>query len=65
MLYRGRITGSHRFQAGSAEYLCLHEQPQFLRTTPKAQNYRAYIYGTEYYGDSPPAFSSMINHDAP
>ena len=66
LLYEGTMAGSAWHEAGSAEYLCLHKHPQFLRTTAGLQSERARIYGTEYRAiDRPPAFSSMAHHDAP
>jgi hypothetical protein len=59
------MAGSKYNQAGSAEYLCLHKQPQFLRITPGVQDVRSYIYGTEYRDNHTPAFSNMRYHDAP
>ena len=65
-LYHGTMAGSAWDQAGTAEYQCLHQQPEFIRTTPGIQNARGYLYGTEYESlDSPPAFSDMFRHDAP
>lgn len=65
-LYEGVVAGSAWNQAGSAEYLCLHKEPQYLRTTPGVQVERAYLYGTEYRAlQSPPAFSNLVHHDAP
>ena len=66
LLYEGTVAGSNRNAPGSSEYLCLHNSPQFLQTAPGYQPARATLYGTEYRAqDSPPAFSSMLNHDAP
>ena len=65
-LYQGTMAGSSFNEAGSAEYLCLHQQPQFLNTTPGVQTYRGYLHGTKYAArDSPPAFSEMFLDDAP
>ena len=65
-LYQGTMAGSSYNHAGSAEYQCLHQQPQFLRTTPGIQQGRGFLYGTEYEAlNSPPAFSDMFRHDAP
>lgn len=60
------MAGSAKNQAGSAEYLCLHEQPQYLSTTQGVQTQRSYLYGTEYGAvDSPPAFSNLVYCDIP
>ena len=66
LLYEGIVAGSYYPEAGSAEYLCLHREPQLLRITPGLQNRRARLYATEYRSvDNPPAFSNMLDHDAP
>ena len=65
LLYQGTVAGADHSQAGSAEYLCLHKQPQFLRTRSGVQSTRSYLYGTEYRSIEAPAFTSMLNHDAP
>ena len=51
-----------------SSYLCLHRQPQFLRTTAGLQQGwgRLYVYGTLYEArDNPPAFGSIEHHEAP
>ena len=66
LLYEGGVAGSRWDEGGSAEYLCLHNQPQFLRTQNGRQNERAKLYGTEYRAiDSPPALQNRVHHDAP
>ena len=65
LLYDGTVAANHRGQGGSAEYLCLHKQPQFLSTTPGIQGERSYLDGTEYRSSQGPAFISMNYHDAP
>ena len=66
LVYEGAVVGSQQLEAGSAEYLCLHNIPEFLQTTPGQQNHRARLYGTEYEAlSSPPAFSDILRHDAP
>ena len=66
LLYQGTMAGSAWNEAGSAEYQCLHQQPQFLQTTAGRQGERSRIHGTEYRAlDSPPAFSDIVHHDAP
>ena len=65
-LYEGFVAGSAWDHAGSASYLCLHETPQFLRTTPGQQEGRTGIHATEYeVRASPPAFGNMRGHNAP
>ena len=66
LIYAGIVVGSHRSEGGSAEYICLHSQPQFLRTTAGLQNTRTRLYGTEYEPlDNPPALGNLLRHDAP
>ena len=65
-LYEGFVAGSEWTQAGSASFLCLHESPQFLETTPGLQEGRGRIHATEYEPRaSPPAFTNIYRHDAP
>ena len=59
------MAGTRHDQAGSAEYLCLHKEPQFLSTEPGLQSWRSYLEGTEYLSREGPAFNSMNYHDAP
>ena len=42
------MAGSGYDEAGSTEYLCLHEEPQFLNTNHGLQPHRGRLYGTEY-----------------
>ena len=65
-MYEGQVAGSKWDEAGSAQYLCLHNEPEFLQITPGLQVHRAKLYGTEYkVFDNPPAFSNVLHHDAP
>lgn len=66
LLYAGAMAGSAWHSSGSSEYLCLHQQPEFLRTTPGLQAGRGRLHGVEYEArDSAPAFSNIEHHDAP
>ena len=66
LVYEGATVGSAYSHAGSAEYLCLHNTPEFLKSTPGRQEQRTRLYITEYEAlDSPPAFSSIFRYDAP
>ena len=66
LVYAGAMVGSQYPQAGTAEYLCLHNDPQFLETSPGQQEHRTKLYGTEYEPvSSPPAFLDMRRHEAP
>ena len=66
LVYEGFVAGSHKHESGSAEFLCLHYKPEFLKIIPGQQKFRTKLYGTEYepYGTSP-AFSHVYRHDAP
>ena len=48
LVYEGKVVGSRYDQAGSAEYLCLHNQPQFRQTITGQQSNRARLYGVKY-----------------
>lgn len=66
LLYHGTVAGGRWNEATTAEFLCLHQQPQFLRTTGGFQEGRGRLYGTEYEAvDSPPTFGSIFRHNAP
>ena len=69
LLYSGKMAGSKWDTAGSTNYLCLHNIPQFVSYSPGIQTQgdgRAHLYGTEYEArDEPPAFGSMRGHNAP
>ena len=67
LVYQGTTVGSSFDEAGSADYLCLHSQPEFLHTTRGQQTHRGKLYATEYEtDDSSPAFTNnMHRHDAP
>ncbi len=66
LVYQGFTVGSAFYEAGSTDYLCLHAQPEFLRTTAGQQTWRGKLYATEYDAyDHPPAFSNIRGHDAP
>lgn len=66
LLYQGVMAGSSFNEAGSTEYICLHQQPEFLNTTAGLQRHRGTLYGTEYeVFDDPPVFGNLLRHDAP
>lgn len=65
-VYEGLVVGSHRQEAGSSNFLCLHREPQFLRTSPGLTRQRGRLYGTEYESTTnTPTFSSIFRHDVP
>ncbi len=66
LVYEGTTAGSPYYEAGLADYLCLHKEPEFLQPAAGLQDARARLYGTEYEAlHSPPAFSNVFRHDAP
>lgn len=66
LVYSGAVVGSDRSEGGSAEHLCLHNQPQFLGSSAGHQDLRTRLYGTEYESlQSPPAFGNMLRHNVP
>ena len=66
LVYEGAVVGSQYPQGGTAEFLCLHSEPEFLQTTPGQQHQRGKLYGTEYEPfASPPAFTNIFRHEAP
>ena len=67
LVYAGKIAGPYYTHGGGSDYICLHNDPDFLKTTPNFQtNHRGRLYGTEYEASSsPPAFADLFNHNAP
>jgi hypothetical protein len=66
LLHAGIMAGTSWDRAGISEYLCLHNQPEFLQTTAGLQDGRGRLYGAEYEArDTPPAFGNLLHHDAP
>ncbi len=65
LVYQGTTVGSSYHEAGSTDYLCLHSEPEFLRTIAGQQQWRGKLYATEYEPVQAPAFSNMFRHDAP
>ena len=66
LVYEGTVVGSRYNQAGSSEYLCLHNKPEFHPTNPGHQHYRAKLYGTEYsFISAPSGVQKLHNHDVP
>ena len=66
--YDGAIVGSKYNEGGSSEFLCLHNQPDFLPTVPGSQGERSRMFGTElrnYVGhnENVPALSHLVNHE--
>ena len=66
LVYAGRAAGSwYSYSGGGANYLCLPDDPNYLRYTNGTQGNRAYLYGAEYdtYDSSP--LSEVLNHNVP
>ena len=66
LVYEGRTVGSRWDQAGSSNYLCLHNSLQLLHYIPGLQGARAYLHGTRYLtNDHPPAFGQIHYKEVP
>ena len=66
LVYDGRTLGSAWNQAGSSNYLCLHNSLQLLHYIPGSQDARTYLYDTRYQAnDHPPAFGHLHNEEVP
>ena len=66
ILYEGVAAGSGYSEAGTSDFLCLHLQPQFLKTTARVQTHRTKLYALGYQlGESPPALDNLVKHDIP
>ena len=66
LVYTGRAAGSHwSHSGGGANYLCLPDNPNYLRYTNGGQNGRAYLYGAEYEGWDSAPLSAVHNHNVP
>ena len=63
------VAGSfYNKNGGGSDYLCLPNQPEFLRVSAGHQSHRAKVYGTEYEtyaSQSPPAFGNLVDHNVP
>ena len=66
LVYAGRAAGSWYYQKGSgANYLCLPDDPNYLRYTNGGQGDRAYVYGAEYQTYDSAPLSSLLHHNVP
>ena len=66
LVYAGRAAGSWWSQSGGgADYLCLPDNPNYLRYTNGAQVRRAYLYGAEYDTYESAPLSAVLNHNVP
>ncbi len=62
-IYNGTVAGSASNHAGSADYLCLHAQQQFLQITAGEQEWRGKLYTTEFAATADSEFG--FHHDIP
>ena len=66
LVYAGRAAGSYWNQkGGGAEYLCLPDDPNYLRYTTGEQTGRAYLYGAEYETYHSTPLFAVNNHNVP
>ena len=64
LVYAGRAGGSHHtHKGGAANYLCMPDDPDYLRYSPGVQGY-SYVYGAEYQSHNGP-LSAVFNHNVP
>jgi len=66
LVYAGRAAGSWwSHSGGGANYLCLPDNPNYLRYTNGRQEGRAGIYGTEYKTHDNGPLSAVTDHNVP
>jgi len=66
LIYAGRAAGSwYNQQGGGAEYLCLPDDPNYLRYTNGVQDSRSYLYGAEYQTHTSASQSAVLEHNVP
>ena len=65
LVYTGRAAGNYFNQGGGAEYLCLPDNPNYLRYTNGVQEDRAYLYGSEYKPTESAPLSAVTDHNVP
>ena len=64
LVYAGRAGGSHHTHSGgAANYLCMPDDPDYLRYGLRVQGY-SYMYGAEYQTLGQP-LSAVFNHNVP
>ena len=64
LVYAGRAGGTHlTHKGGAANYLCMPDDPDYLRYQPGVQGY-SQVYGAEYQPHSGP-LSAVDDHNAP
>ena len=64
LVYAGRAGGTgYQHRGGAANYLCMPDNPDYLRYRPGVQGY-SYVYGAEYQTISGP-LSAVDEHNVP
>ena len=64
LVYAGRAGGTqHGDKGGAANYLCMPNNPDYLRYSPGVQGHN-YVYGTEYQTSGRP-LSAVTDHNVP
>ena len=65
LVYSGRAAGSHfNSQGGSAEYICLPDNPDYLTGRNGVSGYSP-LHGVEYQSHSPSHLEHLLNHNVP
>ncbi|KAH3825713.1 hypothetical protein DPMN_127594 [Dreissena polymorpha] len=64
LVYTGQAASGHYGQPGSAEYLCLPNDPQFYDVESAEQGARSLIYGSEYETPTT-AFTTLNSMEVP
>ena len=66
LVYAGKAAGSwYRHSGGAADYLCLPDDPNYLRYTNGVQVSRSYLYGAEYEPWDSAPLSAVGDHNVP
>ena len=64
LVYAGRAGGTwYQHKGGAANYLCMPDDPDYLRYQPGVQGYN-YVYGAEYQSTNGP-LAAVYNHNVP
>ena len=64
LVYAGKAAGNFYHESGgAADYLCLPDDPDYVRYTNGVQGRRAYLYGAEYEGWENAPLSSILHHN--
>ncbi|KAH3825840.1 uncharacterized protein LOC127881967 [Dreissena polymorpha] len=63
-VYTGQVAGGHYSHAGSGEYICLPNDPEYDQYNDTIDEWRSSLYGAEYETDFI-NFKALYNHDVP